>query len=150
MGGACFCRAVSLSHDGGITWVGASYPGQYDPKMTPDPVGDPVTRPAVGFDPGLGPDPFLQGSLISGKKAVWYFGAKNQYARQDFTARKSVDNGQSWAGSYELSWAAGSGYSAMAVLDTDGDEIGVLWESDPTGTISWARLGMTAPGHGWG
>ena len=45
--------------------------------------------------------------------------------------------------------AAGD-YSAMAVLDTDGDEIGVLWESDPTGTISWARLGMTAPGHGWG
>ena len=61
-----------------------------------------------------------------------------------FTARESLDNGQSWQSHVLLSEQSGSGYSAMAVLDEDGDTVGVLWESSASGLISWSRLSVSA------
>ena len=54
---AAFARATSMSHDGGASWVHTNYPGQYPPDKQPDPIG------AIGFDVGLSPDPYCQGSV---------------------------------------------------------------------------------------
>lgn len=107
-------RAVSRSHDNGLTWDSITY-----------------DKTLVG--------PVCQGSLASIGKSVYFSNPANPNRREELTVRRSDDNGKTWPASLQIQSGKSFGYSSL-LKDTLGDDnhSGVLYESTSAGSIDFA------------
>eukprot|EP01048_Picozoa_sp_COSAG05_P009425 COSAG05_NODE_774_length_7437_cov_53.159853_3_plen_751_part_00 len=112
----CRCRAVSVSTDSGESFG------------------------AVESDSNL-ISPVCQGSILAGKRSVWFSNPANAAARADFTVRKSKDNAHTWGQSKLVSAAAGCGYTSLQFLEAINEsKVGFLWEADTHCTIRFVPV----------
>ena len=111
-------RRISISTDNGNNWS----PFQVDTEL---------------------PDPTVEGSIIrftTSPSRILFSNPADQTSRVNLTVRVSYDEGDSWT--YSLTVDPGSSAYSDLVIESDNKTIGLLYESDFSGFIRYARFNI--------